>query len=195
MMDELPSMLKTFLQLSKTAYKKQDVEEKQDKMPKVNEFAKILMAFLELVHEIMKCALTNTSAGENLSHVVFLFENVSNFLWIDNLSAVVIKKLMDVTNCVLDYFLDGMKTNQIQNINSTHVAQQIVRQITGGWLERIEYRNVPLGFGGTVVAQHVTPGDFCNGDYPLLRQLVRLWMSAAVIVLHDKIGTSELIVI
>ncbi|XP_072021980.1 protein Lines homolog 1-like [Amphiura filiformis] len=190
--EDLPSVMEAFFQMAKSCSGKSSLQNTGELViTSSNELTKILMAFLELLQGMLKY---DSSASQMAEHSqTLILQKISDFLWLDNLSPVITKKILIIINSCFDHVLDNQNqtTNDlhtVQNADLYNIVHKIVTQVRCGWLEKIIYRGVHLGFGGINITRSgdKRTGGFCNGDYPLMRGLVKLVMSAAIMVLQNE---------
>ncbi len=198
---ELPSQQDSLLQMVKVHFGKTTPAEQStaviisdgdylEAVVNSNDLTKILMAFLELLHELVQSALKPPMIDEHIQHTMNILSKVSDFLWLDNLPPVLVKQMLMILNSGFDHYFENQTRKDSYPVQKVD-AHEIVRKVQNGWLNRLCYRDVQLGFGGINIMKSGGENldEFCNGDYPLLRQLVQLIISGAVKLLgnaHSK---------
>ncbi|XP_072038585.1 protein Lines homolog 1-like [Amphiura filiformis] len=190
--EALPSLMEAFFQMSKSCFGKNSLQGTGElEITSSDELTKILMAFLELLQGMLKYDLNMSQVADDSQTLIL--QKISDFLWLDNLSPVITKKIFIIINSCFDHVLDNQNqaTNDLhtlQDVDLYNIVDKIVTQVRCGWLEKLTSRDVHLGFGGIDITRSGDEriGGYCNGDYPLMRGLVKLVMSAAIMVLQNE---------
>ena len=213
-MNELSSLVDAYIQLSAewSGHSKGEPKTYNSIMTEnLSRLSKIQMAFLELLHEMLNLTFNGSESPDDTSQetaAVSVFLKVFNFIWIPNLPPTLLKKCLTIVNSVFDHLLDHHKMqmkatgdNEACGINHHQAdgvsiaTDEVMTRITGGeWLDDLTYRDAEHGFGGTDITScdgdddddDGCYGDFCQGDHPLLRQVVTLGMSACIMVLKRR---------